>query len=138
MRRREARELLLRVLYQHEFVDTPLDELLAEANPGGQYQYIERVFSGIIACQEEIDKLIGEHTLGWRFERLAVIDRNILRLGVFELLYIPEIPPEVAINEAIELCKKYGTDNAQLFVNGILDHLWKENQNTNKSLDAPV
>lgn len=138
MRRREARELLLRVLYQHEFVDTPLGELLAEANPGGQYQYIERVFSGIIACQEEIDKLIADHTLGWRFERLAVIDRNILRLGVFELLYIPEIPPEVAINEAIELCKKYGTDNAQLFVNGILDHLWKENQNTNKSLDALV
>lgn len=138
MRRREARELLLRVLYQHEFVDAPLGELLSEANPGGQYQYIERVFSGIIARQEEIDKLIGDHTLGWRFERLAVIDRNILRLGVFELLYIPEIPPEVAINEAIELCKKYGTDNAQLFVNGILDHLWKENQNTNKSLDASV
>jgi len=67
-----------------------------------------------------------------------VIDRNILRLAVFELLYTPEIPPEVAINEAIELCKKYGTDNAQLFVNGILDHLWKENQNTNKSLDSPV
>ncbi len=138
MRRREARELLLRVLYQHEFVDTPLGELLAEANPAGQYQYIERVFSGIIARQEEIDKLIAGHTLGWRFERLAVVDRNILRLGVFELLYIPEIPPEVAINEAIELCKKYGTDNAQLFVNGILNHLWKENQNTNKSLDAPV
>jgi len=138
MRRREARELLLRVLYQHEFVDTPLCEVLAEANPGGQYQYIERVFSGIIARQEEIDELIADHTLGWRFERLAVIDRNILRLGVFELLYIPEIPPEVAINEAIELCKKYGTDNAQLFVNGILDHLWKENQNTNKLLDAPV
>ena len=76
MHRREARELLLKILYQHAFVDTPLEELLAEANPGGQYQYIKHVFSGIITHQEEIDELIAEHTLGWRFERLAVIDRD--------------------------------------------------------------
>ncbi len=69
--------------------------------------------------------MIGKRTVGWRFERLAFMDRNILRLGTYELLHLPEVPPEVAIDEAVELCKKYGTENAQAFVNGILDRIWK-------------
>jgi len=125
MRRREAREFVLRALYQREFRDIPLKEMLAEINPGDQRSYIERVFAGIIARRDEIDVLISQRIVGWRFERLAFIDRNILRLGIFELLYFPEVPPEVAIDEAVELCKKYGTDNARVFVNGILDRIWK-------------
>jgi len=125
MRRREAREFVLSALYQREFRDIPLKEMLAEINPGDQRSYIERVFAGIIARRDEIDALISQRTVGWRFERLAFIDRNILRLGIFELLYLPEVPPEVAIDEAVELCKKYGTDNARVFVNGILDRIWK-------------
>lgn len=125
MRRREAREFVLSALYQREFRDIPLKEMLAEINPGDQRGYIERVFAGIIARRDEIDALISQRTVGWRFERLAFIDRNILRLGIFELLYLPEVPPEVAIDEAVELCKKYGTDNARVFVNGILDRIWK-------------
>ena len=125
MRRREAREFVLSALYQREFRDTSLKEMLAEINPGDQRSYIERVFAGIIARRDEIDALISQRTVGWRFERLAFIDRNILRLGIFELLYLPEVPPEVAIDEAVELCKKYGTDNARVFVNGILDRIWK-------------
>jgi len=125
MRRREAREFVLSALYQREFRDIPLKEMLAEINPGDQRSYIERVFAGIIARRDEIDVLISQRTVGWRFERLAFIDRNILRLGIFELLYFPEVPPEVAIDEAVELCKKYGTDNARVFVNGILDRIWK-------------
>ena len=126
MRRREAREFVLSALYQREFRDTSLKEMLAEINPGDQRSYIERVFAGIIARRDEIDALISQRIVGWRFERLAFIDRNILRLGIFELLYFPEVPPEVAIDEAVELCKKYGTDNARVFVNGILDRIWKE------------
>lgn len=126
MRRREAREFVLSALYQREFRDTSLKEMLAEINPGDQRSYIEWVFAGIIARRDEIDALISQRTVGWRFERLAFIDRNILRLGIFELLYLPEVPPEVAIDEAVELCKKYGTDNARVFVNGILDRIWKE------------
>lgn len=125
MRRREAREFVLSALYQREFRDIPLKEMLAEINPGDQRSYIERVFAGIIARRDEIDVLISQRIVGWRFERLAFIDRNILRLGIFELLYLPEVPPEVAIDEAVELCKKYGTDNARVFVNGILDRIWK-------------
>jgi len=126
MHRREAREFLLSALYQQEFVERPISEMFSEIDPGDQRDYIEQAFIGITTRRDEIDDLIGQHTVGWRFERLALIDRNILRLGVFELLYLPSIPPEVAINESVELCKKYGTERAQVFVNGILDRIWKE------------
>jgi N utilization substance protein B len=126
MQRREAREFLLTALYRREHVDTPLAEMLAEVKPGDQRGYIETVFQGILDRIEEIDRMIGERTIGWRFERLALIDRNILRLGVYELLFLDEVPPEVAMDEAVELARKYGTEQARSFVNGILDRIWKE------------
>lgn len=128
MHRREAREFLLAALYQREFLDTSLEEMLAEVDSGDQRDYIERVFSGVLAHREEIDARIAQRTVGWRFERLALIDRNILRLATFEILHLPEVPPEVAIDEAVELCKKYGTERARVFVNGILDRIWKEDK----------
>jgi N utilization substance protein B len=70
--------------------------------------------------------MIGERTVGWRFERLALLDRNILRIGVYELLYSEDVPAEVALNEAVELAKSYGTEQARGFINGILDRIWKE------------
>jgi len=130
MQRREAREFLLSALYRREYVDTPLDEMLAETEPGDQRGYIASVFKGVLERLDEIDRMLGERTVGWRFERLAVIDRNILRLGVYELLYCDEIPAEVAIDEAVELAKTYGTEQARGFVNGILDRIWKEKRQT--------
>ncbi len=126
MNRHSAREFILRALYQREFVDTPLPEMLSEVDPGEQREYIERLFEGIISHRAELDELLGKHTVGWRFDRLSLVDRNILRLGAYELLYSDEVPPEVAIDEAVELAKEYGTENAQAFINGILDRLWKE------------
>jgi len=130
MQRREAREFLLSALYRREHVDTPLHEMLEDVVPGDQRDYIESVFHGVGERRQEIDRMIGERTVGWRFERLALIDRNILRLGVYELLYFDEVPPEVAIDEAVELAKKYGTEQARSFVNGILDRIWKERNDT--------
>jgi len=126
MQRREAREFVLSLLYRHEFVETPLADLLDEVDTGDQRSYVERVYLGILDRRAELDALIGERTVGWRFERLALIDRNILRLGAFEILYLPEVPPQVALDEAVELAKKYGTENARSFINGILDRIWKE------------
>jgi len=126
MQRRKAREFLLSALYRREHVDTPLAEMLAEVKAGDQRGYIETVYEGVHERLDEIDRMLGERTVGWRFERLALIDRNILRLGVYELLFLDEIPPEVAIDEAVELAKKFGTEQAQSFVNGILDRIWKE------------
>jgi len=128
MQRREARELLLSALYRCEFLPAALEELLEETDPEDQRSYIETVFNGIRERQPEIDRMLGEKTVGWRFERLALLDRNILRLGVYELLYFDDVPPEVALDEAIELAKKYGTEQARKFINGILDRIWKEHR----------
>ncbi|MBU1049876.1 transcription antitermination factor NusB [Candidatus Bipolaricaulota bacterium] len=128
MQRRDARELLLTALYRCEFLPAALDELFEETDPEDQREYMETVFNGIRERQPEIDRILGEKTVGWKFERLALLDRNILRLGVYELLYFDDVPPEVAMNEAIELAKKYGTEQARKFINGILDRIWKEHR----------
>jgi len=126
MQRREAREFVLSALYQREFAPIDLDALLEETDPGDQADYIASTFLGILDRQPELDRMIGERTVGWRFERLALIDRNILRIGVYELLHNDDVPAEVAMDEAVELAKKFGTDQARLFVNGILDRIWQD------------
>ncbi len=126
MQRREARELVLHILYEREFIDTPLAEMICERDAGDQRQYLEQTLNGVVERIADLDKTIDQYALGWRVERLAVLDRNILRLGLYELLHAQEIPAEVAIDEAVELAKKYGTDNAPSFINGILDRVWKD------------
>lgn len=134
MQRREAREFILTALYRHEFCPTQVDELFDDgAPPGEQRSYIEQTFEGILARLPEIDSLLRDKTVGWRLERLALLDRNILRLGVFEILFRDDVPPEVAIDEAVELAKTYGTEPAPRFVNGILDRVWRENRDRNSS-----
>ncbi len=126
MHRSRARELVLFALYRSEFLPVSLEELYEDEDPGDQREYIESAYSGIRAKQEDLDRLIGARTVGWRFERLALLDRNILRIGVYELLYCEDVPAEVAMNEAVELAKKYGTEPAQSFINGILDRVWRD------------
>ncbi|MFT5170203.1 MAG: transcription antitermination factor NusB, partial [Candidatus Omnitrophota bacterium] len=76
--------------------------------------------------KKEIDDIIRKYAANWQLERMAVIDRNILRLGTFEIMFADEIPPKVTINEAVELAKKYGDSESGKFVNGILDKIHKE------------
>jgi N utilization substance protein B len=127
MRRRKAREILLKLLFQRDFRPVSLEELLAEDSLGDQEDYVRQTLQGIIEHQEEIDRIIAEKAVGWRLERLVSVDRNILRLGIYELLY-SDIPGEVAINEAVELSKKYSTEHSHIFINGILDRVWKEHR----------
>ncbi|MFC2077521.1 transcription antitermination factor NusB [Candidatus Bipolaricaulota bacterium] len=136
MQRREAREFVLSALYQREFTEAEIPVLLEEVEPGDQSEYIESTFRGILDRRPEIDAMIGERTVGWRFERLALIDRNILRIGVYELLHGDDIPPEVAMDEAVELAKKFGTEQARSFINGILDRIWKDAKNPVEDADA--
>lgn len=133
MQRREAREFVLSALYRCEFVPATLEELLEDTDPEDQEAYIETVFHGIQARRPQIDQMLGEKTVGWKFERLALLDRNILRLGVYELLYFDDVPPEVALDEAVELAKKFGTEQARKFINGILDRIWKEHRDSTAS-----
>ncbi|MGD9676405.1 MAG: transcription antitermination factor NusB [Candidatus Bipolaricaulia bacterium] len=126
MQRSRARELVLFALYRAEFLPVDIEEAWEDEDPGDQRSYIESAYRGITDRRQEIDRLIGERTVGWRFDRLALLDRNILRIGVYELLYSSDVPPEVALDEAVELAKTYGTEQARGFINGILDRIWKE------------
>ncbi len=81
---------------------------------------------GTLKNRKDIDKLITDYTDNWRIERMAVIDRNIIRMATFELMYLEQIPPKVAINEAVELAKKFGDDESGRFVNGVLDKINKQ------------
>ena len=81
---------------------------------------------GAKANQARIDRTIAEYTEHWDIDRMAVVDRNILRLAVYELLWLADIPPKVAINEAIEIAKKFGTHESSRFINGILDRVHRE------------
>ena len=128
-RRTRGREIALQVLYQTEqnpglapeevrrFVDRRLlgDRRLVE--------FAEGLIAGVHANRPKIDALISDVAENWRLDRMAAIDRNILRLGVFEMLFCPDVPTKVAINEALELAKRYSTAQSSRFVNGILDRL---------------
>jgi N utilization substance protein B len=122
--RRAARERILKLLFQRDFRSISLTELLAEQPVDDPY--VLEVVQGLESKQSEIDKLIAEKAEGWRLERLHSVDRNILRLAVYELCYREDVPPEVVINEAVELAKKYSGEHSPVFINGILDRIWKE------------
>lgn len=120
MSRRQAREQALRALFQKEFTETLSEEDLPE-DPYGR-----EILQGVEEHREEIDRWIEERAEGWPLERLHSVDRNLLRLAIYELLYREDVPPEVAIDEAVELAKKYGTERSPAFINGILDRIYKE------------
>ena len=123
-----CRELALQFLYQAEFAGQRRAEEVARFwqhfRKGSRTPaYLLQLVGGVAAHLEELDALITRYSEHWRLERMAAVDRNLLRLGAYELLYQPRIPPKVAINEAVELAKLYGTDGSGGFVNGILDRI---------------
>ena len=132
MRKRTiAREMALKVLYQAEITRREIN--LAAENFWSEEEDIDphvkafsdRITTGVAANQGTIDEKITKYATNWQLKRMAVIDRNILRMGVFELLFADDIPPKATINEAVELAKKYGDLESSKFVNGILDKLHK-------------
>lgn len=120
--RRVARERILKLLFQRDFRSVIPEELC----PAEHDHYVRELIAGITAQQAEIDRLIASKAEGWRLERLYSVDRNILRLAIYELLYRKDVPPEAVINEAIELAKKYSGEHSPIFINGILDRILKE------------
>lgn len=79
--------------------------------------------TGVMQQRDEIDVLIQEYSTNWSLERIGLVERNILRFAIYELCFLPDIPPNVTINEAVEVAKKYGTEDAPAFINGILDRV---------------
>ena len=129
--RSKAREIALCILYQMEITKKKVVELLntyLESYPQKQevIDFSRILVGGVEKSLSSIDSIIKKYAKNWEIERMAVIDRNILRLGIFELLYLEDIPPKVSINEAIELAKRFGDKDSSRFVNGILDRVYKE------------
>lgn len=130
-KRRRSRELALQVLYQLDI--TKQDAIKAIAQSRDHFSekeerdgFAERIVLGVLDHGQEIDRLIEQYSENWRLDRMSMIDRNILRMALFELLYCEDIPPKVTLDEAIELGKRYGSGDSGSFINGILDRIQNE------------
>lgn len=129
-RRRKAREAALQLLYQWEgeladprlLLSTFWRGRKADAAARG---FAEELFTGTVAARKEIDALVQQHSQHWRLERMAAVDRNLLRLAVYELKAHPETPAAVVIDEALEIAKRFSSHDSVEFINGILDAVHK-------------
>jgi N utilization substance protein B len=139
--RRKAREIALQILYQLDVQEQLTGEQAAalfwqhfsreEPADGHEGDEANRAFAdqlvrGVREHHADIDALIGRASRNWRLERMARVDRNLLRLAIYELKYCADVPAKVAINEAIEIAKRFGTAESPAFVNGILDRCLEE------------
>lgn len=128
-KRTKAREYALQLLYCCDVTGEHLKDLSsfwAEQQDEVEEEvknFAEIITSGVLTYKEAIDKKISAFATNWQLERMAVVDRNILRIGCFELFYLEDIPAKVSINEAVDLAKKYSGEEAGKFVNGVLDRI---------------
>ncbi|HOP29346.1 MAG TPA: transcription antitermination factor NusB [Spirochaetota bacterium] len=128
--RRKARETALQGLYMHEVGKADIDTItrfdwLEETLSEEIRKFAVTIITGVVSNIEKIDSLISAYSKNWKPERLTVIDKSILRLAIFEMLFIEDIPTVVTINESIELGKTFGGENSGQFINGILDAVKK-------------
>ncbi len=131
--RRKSRELALQFFYGHDFQGRSCDkdalkkelaEFTANFDTGKKtLPYTEQIINGLCSHLEDVDNHLAGHAHNWRVERMSVVDRNLLRIATWEMLYNDEVPVQVAINEALEIAKRYSSPDAVAFINGILDAL---------------
>jgi N utilization substance protein B len=130
-KRRKSRECALQVLFQLNITKQEAIKALSQfqehfSSDGEADEFLKRLVLGVLEHRQELDRLIEQYSENWRFDRINIIERNILRMALFELLYCEEIPPKVTINEAIDLGKRYGSGDSGGFINGILDRIQNE------------
>lgn len=126
--RSKARKAALDLLYESDIRKVSADVLLTQRIEGLEYiirDYTKTLIEGVVQNKVKIDELIQTYAQGWDFDRLPVVDRNILRLSIFELLFQAELPPAVAISEAVELAKTLSTEDSANYVNGLLSTIEK-------------
>ena len=128
--RRTARENALQMLYQWDLTRGDLDAVRSafwEVHPGDPEvrSFADRLVTGTVEHVTQIDRLIEQHAENWRLDRMETVDRNVLRMAIEELLYGPETPRAVVIDEAIEIARRYGTGGSGAFINGMLDGISK-------------
>ena len=132
-----SRSVAMQILFEWDFKKLDPKKLpsivqrtvkkFAPQNPESR-QFIKETVEGVSKHIKEIDELIQKHAPEWPLNQISAIDRNVLRLGIYELVYSPDIPSKVAINEAIELAKTFGSESSGKFVNGVLGTIYKERE----------
>jgi N utilization substance protein B len=130
--RRYSRELVIQFLYLTEMNEGEIESQLKafwennSCEEEGVQSFTEDILKDIFDHKEEIDAKLEKYSDNWTLSRMAVIDRNLLRMAASELMYSKTVPPKVAIDEAVEIAKKYGTADSPNFINGVLDRILKE------------
>lgn len=127
MKRRLAREMVLKVLFQVDIgkieLDVALENILEEEESNRVKEFVRTLVNGTMENLEKIDEVINQFAHEWTIDRMAGVDRNILRLASYEILFVDDIPSAVSINEAVELAKIYGAEESAKFINGILGNI---------------
>ncbi len=125
--RHQARERALQILFQYDIHGKPgiwLDEFWKQANLSEDVKaFTEQLVQGVLEHKQELDELLQRYAVNWKVSRMPIVDRNILRAGVYELLWMDDVPAKVTMNESVELAKSFGDEEASKFVNGILDNI---------------
>ncbi len=136
MTRKEAREEAFRLLFETEFQDKSPEEVFSMAEEVREFsanEYVKTVYFGVQAHKEELDELLMRHSKGWKTGRITPVSRSVIRLCLYELLYMKDIPAAVSINEAVELVKQFDDLKMKSFVNGLLNSAKNEIEEQQKA-----
>ena len=132
MNRRKSREIAMELLFEMSINKESYEEILGNFKENTDtdlndidFDYLERVVTGVQENTKDIDKKIVENLKNWKFNRLSKVDLAILRIAIFEIMFSEDVPDKVAVNEGIELARKYSSDNSPTFVNGVLGNIIK-------------
>ena len=135
-KRRIVREKVLQLLYAYEMNKDSFEplslEILSEINNETDREFAHELIRKVLTNIDDLDKKIASRVTNWEMNRIALIDKLLLRMGICEILYFPDIPPKVSINESIEIAKDYSTAGSGKFINGILDAILAEEKNEGK------
>jgi N utilization substance protein B len=140
--RRRSREIALQILYQLDITRAPADEAIRlyyenfDAPPPVR-PFAELLVQGVSLYRSEIDQLLTSASAHWRLERMSIVDRNILRMALYEMVHCTDIPPKVSINEAVDLGKTFGSEESSAFINGVLDHILLDLKKKQAVAEAP-
>jgi N utilization substance protein B len=140
--RRRARELAMQALFCMDANCDTSSQVLQRfcesfIPPPKARPFFMKLVNGVLESQPQIDELIERFSKNWRVKRMACVDRNIMRIAVFEMLFCDDIPPKVSINEAIDIGKKFGTEESGAFINGIIDRIRSALENGEIRIDRP-
>ena len=141
--RRQARELAMQALFYMDMQDNLTLQMLESfcdnfRPPKKVYPFFLTLVNGVLDARSDIDTLIEQFSKNWKIHRMSCVDRNVMRIAVFEMLYCEDIPPKVSINEAVDIGKKFGTQESGAFINGIMDSIrgTLEKEGTLKKVDV--